>query len=127
MKRLDVAAVMIVAALTVACGGENGGEIDSPTSPSQNCSVPGAPGNLAASVNGTRVMLTWSAVSGAADYVIAVGSTSGALNLLRTNTTQTNYSWTGAPVGMHYARVEARNACGTSRASNEVAYTVTGN
>ena len=72
----------------------------------------------------TRVTLTWSASSGAAEYIVLIGTTPSSSNELSTNTTNTTYQWNGAPVGQHYARIQAKNSCGTSGSSNEVAFTV---
>lgn len=137
MKRVGLCFVALAAAMTMACGGsDNGGA--SPTSPSPSgssggntqpqgsCTMPGAPGGLAVqSIVGTSVTLTWSGVSGATQYVILVGTTPSSSNDLSTNTTQTNYTWTVSP-GTHYARVQAKNACGTSGSSNEVSFFVPG-
>jgi hypothetical protein len=128
--------VVLAAALTTGCGGDEGGGA-SPTGPSSTTSTTvssqpqpqpsctlTAPGNLTvASVQGTVVTLTWSAVSGATEYLILVGSGPSSSNDLSTNTTQTNYTWTEKN-GKHYARVQARFACGYSGSSNEVEFTV---
>jgi hypothetical protein len=118
----------------VACGG--GDQSASPvgptpigtggTSPQATCSLPAAPSNLRlVSVSGTRVEFAWSASATAAEYVMLIGTTPSSSNILLTNTTQTTYSLGGAPAGHQYARVQAKNACGTSGSSNEVEYTVT--
>lgn len=138
MKRVGMFFVALAAAMTVACGSsDNGG--GSPTSPSSSgssggssqpqgsCSMPSAPGNLAVqSIVGTSVTLSWSGVSGATEYLILVGTSPSSSNEVSTNTTQTNYTWTVSP-GTHYARVQAKNACGTSGSSNEVSFSVAGN
>ena len=43
-----------------------------------------------------------------------------------TNTTITTFQWNGVSPGTYYARVDARNACGTSPSSNIVAFTISG-
>jgi hypothetical protein len=89
--------------------------------------MPNAPANLKVdAVVGTTVSLSWSAVSGATEYVVLVGSTSGNSNELSTNTSQTSYSYGGVKPGVHYARVQAKNACGQSGSSNQVEYTIAG-
>jgi hypothetical protein len=65
-------------------------------------------------------VFTWNASAGAADYFIQIGEASGSSNLIYTNTSQTTYSWTGASPGTYYARVHARNSCGSSAPSNEI-------
>ena len=42
----------------------------------------------------TRV-LTWTAGAKATDYDIQIGSTSGGSDIVRENTTHTDYTWTG--------------------------------
>ena len=73
---------------------------------------------------GSTRVFTWNASSGAADYFIGIGSSSGSANLIYTNTTQTTYSWTGTGVtsAFYYARVYARNSCGSSNWSTELAF-----
>jgi chitodextrinase len=89
--------------------------------------MPSAPASLRVdAVVGTTVSLSWSAVSGATEYLVLVGSTSGNSNELFTNTSQTTYTYGGVKPGVHYARVQAKNACGTSGSSNQVDYTVAG-
>jgi hypothetical protein len=89
--------------------------------------MPGAPANLRVDfVQGTTVSLSWSAVGGATEYLVLVGSTSGNSDELFTNTSQTTYSYGGVKPGHHYARVQAKNACGTSGSSNQVDYSVAG-
>jgi chitodextrinase len=89
--------------------------------------MPAAPANLHVdSVQGSAVSLSWSAVSGATEYLVLVGSTTGNSDELFTNTSQTTYSYGGVKSGRHYARVQAKNACGTSGSSNTVDYSVSG-
>ena len=89
--------------------------------------TPAAPANLVVTMSDTRVTLTWSAVSGATEYVVLVGTSPSSSNEILTNTTNTTYQWNGAKIGQHYARIQAKNSCGTSGSSNEVAFTVTSN
>lgn len=120
----------LVVAGGIACGGEGdggGGDNASPTSPtptSSGCSRPAAPSNFQAAVTGNNAAFSWSAVSGAIDYDIRVGTGPGSSNVLSTNTTQTTYNWNGINSGTYYARVEARNSCGSGQSSNEVSFRI---
>jgi hypothetical protein len=92
-------------------------------------SAPGAPGQLAASVNGSTVTLTWSPPgSGGAPttYVIAAGSQSGWSNLAHfaTGNVLTTFAAIDVPAGVYFVRASAQNAIGTSPPSNEVTLTV---
>ena len=84
--------------------------------------VPAAPGNLRVTVTDSMRVFTWNAVSNVQDYFIQIGSSSGMSNLIDTNTTQTTYTWTGANAGTYYARVYARNSCGSGPNSNEISF-----
>ena len=135
MMRAGLPMVVLVALLGAACsgsegtgsptaptpsgGGSTGGGATSPTNPS--C-VPGAPANLQVAVNGSMRVFTWNAVSGVQDYFIQVGNESGGSSLINTNTTQTTYTWTGAGPGTYYARVYARNSCGSGPNSTEIVF-----
>lgn len=93
--------------------------------------VPAAPTSLAASVSGPTVVLTWTAPAAGdppTSYVLEVGSTSGQSDLVNSDTGSSSSTLiaTSVPPGTYYARVRARNAGGTSAASNEVAVVVTG-
>jgi Fibronectin type III domain len=119
---------------TIRCGGDRDvHETASPTAPTSvgsttnGCTSPAAPSNLTATVSGTTVVFNWSGVTGANDYMVRVGTTSGSSNVLSTNTTQTNYTWKGVDRGTYYARIEARNSCGNSPSSNEAVFTISGN
>lgn len=89
---------------------------------------PSAPTNLTAKTEGDFVSGTWTAPLGEnppTTYVIEAGGQSG-LNDQGTYVvpaTQTNFG-RKTPPGVFYARVFARNACGTSPASNEVQVSV---
>lgn len=139
MNRPAVLIVLFVAVLSVACGG-NGEGVSSPTAPTptittpppttpapppqSGCTRPSAP-HLQVSLDGNRVTFTWSAVNGAIDYTIYIGTSPNSSNLVRTNTSQTNYAWNGANRGTYYASVHARNNCGSGDSSNEVVFTIT--
>lgn len=94
-----------------------------------DCSAPPeAPTNLAYTKTGTDVQGTWTAPAGEnapTTYVVEVGSRPG-LNDQGTfivPATQTGFGG-DTPPGTYYGRVYARNACGSSPASNEITYTV---
>ena len=125
-----LSAVFAAGLLTVACGG-SGDDDTSPTGPTgvndppRGCSVPPAPENLRATTNETRVTLTWNAVPNIIDYHVMIGSAPSSSNLFTTNTGSTTYQWNGNGVGVRYARVAARNLCGTGPSSNEAVINVT--
>jgi hypothetical protein len=136
MMRSGLVVAVLAASLGMACSGSEG---DSPTAPSstssggstsgagpqtptqQSC-VPSAPNNLRVNVNGSSRVFTWDAVNGAQDYFIQIGSGSGGSDLVNTNTSQTTYSWTGAGPGTYYARVYARNSCGSGPNSTQISF-----
>jgi hypothetical protein len=87
--------------------------------------APGVPTNLTVSVVDSTVTLNWSAPSTggqATSYVLEAGRTPGSSNLAVFDTGNGSTSFTAAPVapGTYFVRVKARNAAGTSAASNEV-------
>ena len=136
MKRFNIYTLAVLTALSLACGGGTD-ESGSPTAPSQgqtpttssgggSCSIPGAPGNLAVSAVGTRVTFNWAPVNGVIEYIVLVGTSPSSSNTISTNTTNPEFFWNGAANGSYYARIQSRNACGTSGSSNEVAFTVSG-
>lgn len=91
------------------------------------CTAPSAPFTVSAATNGATVTIAWGAASGSpTSYVVDVGTSSGASNVASqdTGSTATSLSSTMSP-GIYFARVRAVNACGTSAASNEVAFTIT--
>lgn len=95
----------------------------------QTASAPGAPRQLAASVSGSNVTLTWNPpeTGGApTTYVIAAGSASGWSNLAHfaTGSTLTTFTAIDVPAGLYFVRVSAHNAAGASAPSNEVTLTM---
>jgi hypothetical protein len=129
--------IVLVAMAAIGCS-DSGSPVSSPTAPTQTsagtpppgaapggCPLPSAPTNLrVAAIAGTQVTLAWTEVSSATQYVVLVGTSPSSSNTLSTNTTQVTYSWSGVPVGRHFARVQTTNLCGTSGSSNEVEFTV---
>ena len=136
MNRAGVLSMVLAAAITGACGGADDvgssptGPSSTPTTtssqpqpqPSQSSCVPA---NLAATVAGSVVTLRWSAVNGATEYLVLVGSTPSNSDQLSTNTTNNSYSWTARP-GQQYARVQAKCGGQFGGSSNEVTFTVSG-
>jgi hypothetical protein len=126
--------VMLAAAFTFACSGDDVPASPTaptpppvasppPTSPPPSTScAPGTPSNLKVSVFTTQRTFTWNASTNAVDYFIQIGTASGTSDLIYTNTTQTTYSWNGYSPGTYYARVHARNSCGSSNPSNEIVF-----
>jgi hypothetical protein len=95
------------------------------TSPSTN-QAPAPPMTLHSSVSAGIVSLTWIAAPGNTEsYVIEVGTASGQTNLgsFDAGVLDTNIS-APVPPGTYYVRVRARNAFGSSGASNEVVVVV---
>lgn len=91
---------------------------------------PQPPSAVAATISGRdTVTLTWAPPAGGGvplEYVIDVGSSAGATDLITFSTGNTNTTYTAAGVssGTYYVRIRARNAAGTSGPSNEVVASV---
>ena len=85
------------------------------------CTLVGTPSPFNVSVSGRFVVLTWAGVAGASDYLIEVGSSAGASDLLVAPLGNTTTVSTYANPRLYYARIRARNACGVSAPSNEIA------
>jgi hypothetical protein len=84
---------------------------------------------LVATASGSSVTLTWNAPSSGgavASYIIDAGTSPGASNLavVDTGNTLTTLAASGVGPGTYYVRVRARNAFGSSVASNEVSLVV---
>jgi hypothetical protein len=135
MNRAGILSIVLAAAVTAACGGAEGAN-SSPTGPSSPTPSPSSPqpqapascvpANLTvASIVGTVVTLQWSAVNGATEYTVLVGSTPSSADYVSTNTTNPNYTWTARP-GRQYARVQAKCGGAWGGSSNEVEFTVAG-
>lgn len=137
MRRVSLGIAALAAVVAAGCSGSEGGA--TPTAPSTStssggtappqasCTMPAAPTGLKVDyVQGSTVSFSWSAVSGATQYLVLIGTTSGNSEDLSTNTSQANYVTGGIKVGHHYARVQSKNACGTSGSSNQVDFSVTG-
>jgi predicted phage tail protein len=93
--------------------------------------VPVAPTNLASTVRGSTVTLSWQApASGAAPtgYVIEGGSAQGRADLavLPTGSTATTITVPGVPAGAFFVRVRGVNQAGQGAASPDIVVTVGG-
>lgn len=105
------------------------GRAYSPASPETSFTVVGAPAptGLTASVSGTLVTLRWQPPEGYAvlDYVLVVGSRSGAADLLVTGTgSPATLLQAQAPPGVYYVRIHGRTSTGLGPASNEAVVAV---
>ena len=135
MTRFSCAAVALVAALTAGCSGSEGGTT-TPTAPTttpsttatgggspttQSC-LPAAPGNLRVSVTDSMRVFTWDSVGNAQDYFIQIARTGNDDYIINTNPSQTTYTWTGAAPASYWARVYARNSCGSGPNSNQISF-----
>jgi hypothetical protein len=87
--------------------------------------TPAAP-TLTASVSGTTVDLTWTAVPGAISYVVEAGTSAGSSNAYNGNVGAVTQLTTAAPFGTYYVRVRGVNALGAGAASVERVVTVAG-
>ena len=133
MNRAGILSIVFVAAVTAACGGAEGANSSptGPSSPTPSSPQPQAPASCVpanltvASIVGTVVTLQWSAVNGATEYTVLVGSTPSSSDQVSTNTTNPTYTWTARP-GRQYARVQAKCGGAWGGSSNEVEFTVAG-
>jgi fibronectin type III domain protein len=103
-------------------GADVGANLGAPAEP-----APAAPANLSASVNGSTVVLTWTASDDrASSYVVEAGSGPSGIDLARISTGNGATSYTASDVagGTYYVRVRAANAGGVSRPSNETVVVV---
>jgi streptogramin lyase len=78
--------------------------------------------NLASSVSGSTVTLTWSAAPGATSYSLEAGSRASATDLVVYDTGSANAGYVAAGVGAgtYYVRVRAKGICGISTPTNEI-------
>jgi hypothetical protein len=89
---------------------------------------PAAPTGLDYTKSGEMITGTWTASAGTdapTTYVVEVGSRSGVNDqgVYVVPATQTSFG-RATPAGTYFVRVYARNACGTSPASNEVTFAI---
>jgi hypothetical protein len=133
MTRFSCAAVLLGAMVAAACsGGQSATAPSAPTTttpstssggspPTAQSCLPAAPGNLKVTVsNSSTRVFTWSGVSNAQDYFIQVALVSHDDYIVNTNTSQTTYTWAGDAPGNYWARVYARNSCGSGPNSEQI-------
>ena len=135
MTRFTCAAAALVAALGVGCSGGEGGAA-TPTSPTptastpstggsspttQSC-LPAAPGNFRVTISDSTRVFTWNSVSNVQDYFIQIARVGNDDFLVNTNTSQTTYTWAGFAPGNYWARVYARNSCGSGANSETLSF-----
>ena len=134
MMRLSYAAVALAAVLAAGCSAGEGGAA-TPTAPTpgpstsgstggspapQSC-LPAAPSNFKVTTNGSARVFTWNAVPNVQDYFIQIAQVgSSDPYLVDTNTSQTTYTWSGHPPANYWARVYARNSCGSGANSEQL-------
>ncbi|HUU35413.1 MAG TPA: hypothetical protein VMW48_15215 [Vicinamibacterales bacterium] len=96
------------------------------TAPS--CGPPAAPA-LTAETSGTAVVLSWTAIGGAAGYRVDVATSPGGAPIASqpVGPQVTALSNPNAPAGTYYVRVTVINACGQAATSSEVTLVVTPN
>ncbi len=138
MIRFGLRSIVLAVLLAAGCAsGEDEGTVPTaptaptpppatapPAPPSTSCR-PAAATNLISTLAGSTRTLTWTAVANATDYDIQIGTASGASDLVRDNTTHTNYQWTGGgsgTSGTFYARVHSHNSCGSGPPSVELVF-----
>jgi hypothetical protein len=90
---------------------------------------PEAPANLAFTVSGSTVILTWSPPgpgSAVDTYIVEAGSAPGLSNIIVFNigSNATSFTATNVPDGTYHVRVRGANADGLGAVSNEVAIVV---
>ena len=81
--------------------------------------APGAPRDLAASVSGSNVAVSWTNIGGASGFVLEAGSAPGRTDLSVFLGAEPFASFTGVPSGTYYVRVRGSNEVGGGRTSAE--------
>lgn len=90
-------------------------------------SAPGPPTNLAATVSGSTVNISWNAPSSggaATGYRLEAGTAPGLSNITAFQTTSTGIAVPGVPTGQYFVRVRSTNAVGTSAATSDLTINV---
>ena len=80
------------------------------------------PTNLAYTLSGSPLTLTWAAGTGASSYQLQAGSSSGRVDLADRDllSPATSLVAPNVGVGTYFVRVRSNNSCGQSAPSNEV-------
>jgi len=138
--RVGLRSIVLLATLAMLAGACASGENSSPAPtaptptpstpppsnpPPSNSCLPSAATNLAVTQNDSTRVLTWTAGAKATDYDLQIGTVSGGSDIVRANTTHTDYTWTGGgsgTSGTFYARVHSHNSCGSGPASAELVF-----
>ena len=140
--RVGLRSIVLLATLAMLAGACASGENSSPAPtaptptpppstpppsnpPPSNSCLPSAATNLSVTQNLSTRVLAWTAGAKATDYDIQIGTTSGSSDIVRENTTHTDYTWTGGgsgTTGTFYARVHSHNSCGSGPASAELVF-----
>ena len=133
-KAYDIAAVGAGLIAFSAASDLIGGGASPPTADVYLASVsqagaPGTPTNLAWTLFGSTLTITWLPPSGGVPptaYIIEAGSSPGAIDVANfsTGSTDTRFSASVSGSGVFYIRVRAANAAGVSDPSNEVVATI---
>lgn len=130
MNKNGVIAVVVVIAAIVLIGlwVMRSGEQRQASRQFDCAAPPAAPTSVSNTIAGDTVTITWAAATGAdlpTTYVVEAGSAPGQNNVATfvTPGTATNFQ-RQAPKGTYFVRLFARNACGTSPASNEITFTM---
>jgi hypothetical protein len=94
--------------------------------PYATCSMLDPPKPLTFAVVGSAVTLVWGGAAGASSYLVQMGTSPGAADLLarETGTPETSITVRNVPTGTYYIRVLGRNECSTGSASAEVTATI---
>lgn len=90
-------------------------------------SAPGTPTNLAATVTGSTVNITWGAPGSGgtvAGYVLEAGTAPGLTDITTFTTATLGLTVPGVPTGQYFVRVRATGAAGTSAATSDLTINV---
>lgn len=128
MNKNGIIAVVVVVVSVVLVGlwaMRSGSQVP----PNADCSAPPAePTGVTYTADGNQATLRWDPAAGeepVTTYIIEAGSTPGANNqgTFVAPASSTTFQRDAAP-GTYYVRMYARNACGTSAASQELTVTI---
>ena len=86
--------------------------------------APGAPRAVQAAVAGHTVVLTWTNIGAASEFVLDVGFAPGRTDLSMNLGPDTRATFSDVPPGTYYLRLRGGNSFGGGKPSAEVAITV---